>query len=217
MTIEAIETRYKGYRFRSRTEARWAVFLDALKVPYAYEKEGLVTAAGPYLPDFTLYPDDERRECLLEIKPSGHTEIDQRWKEIALEGNRSIYVGRGAPWDRDLVVVWALDPKDTGSPQVGPFDGTTPAAFARCPICQSWLPAEHGMLLHAYCSADCDIVRERMSTIRRSLVVELNLYLIGIETLAETNTEHMKMWPEYANAEHAAKSARFEHGESGPG
>jgi hypothetical protein len=28
--IKAIETSYKGYRFRSRLEARWAVFFDAL-------------------------------------------------------------------------------------------------------------------------------------------------------------------------------------------
>ena len=28
--IKAIETVYNGYRFRSRLEARWAVFFDAL-------------------------------------------------------------------------------------------------------------------------------------------------------------------------------------------
>ena len=28
--IKAIETSYKGYLFRSRLEARWAVFFDAL-------------------------------------------------------------------------------------------------------------------------------------------------------------------------------------------
>jgi len=38
--ITAIETRYKGYRFRSRLEARWAVFFDALGVIWEYEKEG---------------------------------------------------------------------------------------------------------------------------------------------------------------------------------
>jgi hypothetical protein len=38
--IKAIETRYKGYRFRSRLEARWAVFFDALGVEWEYEKEG---------------------------------------------------------------------------------------------------------------------------------------------------------------------------------
>jgi hypothetical protein len=29
MTIQAIETVYRGHRFRSRLEARWAVFFDA--------------------------------------------------------------------------------------------------------------------------------------------------------------------------------------------
>lgn len=35
-----IETRYKGYRFRSRLEARWAVFFDVLGVRWEYEPEG---------------------------------------------------------------------------------------------------------------------------------------------------------------------------------
>ena len=34
MSIKAIETRYNGYRFRSRTEARWAVFFDAFGIRY---------------------------------------------------------------------------------------------------------------------------------------------------------------------------------------
>lgn len=38
--IKAIETEYKGYRFRSRLEARWAVFFDALGVEWVYEPEG---------------------------------------------------------------------------------------------------------------------------------------------------------------------------------
>ena len=40
MDIKPIETYYNGYRFRSRLEARWAVFFDALGVPYEYEPEG---------------------------------------------------------------------------------------------------------------------------------------------------------------------------------
>lgn len=38
--IKAIETSYKGYRFRSRLEARWAVFFDALGVSWKYEDQG---------------------------------------------------------------------------------------------------------------------------------------------------------------------------------
>lgn len=55
MTITAIETRYKGYRFRSRLEARWAVFFDALDISWEYEKEGYNLGNGLYyLPDFWL-------------------------------------------------------------------------------------------------------------------------------------------------------------------
>ncbi len=55
--IKAIETRYNGYRFRSRLEARWAVFFDTLGIKYEYEKEGYdLGKHGWYLPDFWL-PD----------------------------------------------------------------------------------------------------------------------------------------------------------------
>jgi hypothetical protein len=63
--IKAIETRYKGYRFRSRLEARWAVFFDALDIHWEYEPEGFdLGKAGWYLPDFWL-PDFS---CWFEIK-----------------------------------------------------------------------------------------------------------------------------------------------------
>ena len=39
--ITPIETIYKGYRFRSRLEARWAVFMDACGADWEYEPEGL--------------------------------------------------------------------------------------------------------------------------------------------------------------------------------
>ena len=32
--FKAIETKYKGFRFRSRLEARWAVFFDALGIEW---------------------------------------------------------------------------------------------------------------------------------------------------------------------------------------
>lgn len=55
VTIKPIETQYKGYCFRSRLEARWAVFFDALGVPYEYEVEGYdLGETGWYLPDFYL-------------------------------------------------------------------------------------------------------------------------------------------------------------------
>lgn len=64
--IKAIETEYNGYRFRSRLEARWAVFFDTLGVEYQYEVEGFdLHYCGWYLPDFYL----PSYQTYIEIKP----------------------------------------------------------------------------------------------------------------------------------------------------
>ena len=70
--IKAIETYYKGYRFRSRLEARWAVFFDAAGIKYEYEPEGFEfynfekRKTDRYLPDFFL----PQFGCYAEVKPS---------------------------------------------------------------------------------------------------------------------------------------------------
>lgn len=54
-SIKPIETIYNGYYFRSRLEARWAVFFDTLGIQYEYEPEGFKLSDGTmYLPDFYL-------------------------------------------------------------------------------------------------------------------------------------------------------------------
>ena len=62
--LKAIQTRYKGCHFRSRLEARWAVFFDALEIAWEYEPQGYMTPEGPYLPDFWLPQVRIRRRCL---------------------------------------------------------------------------------------------------------------------------------------------------------
>ena len=58
--MKAIETTFNGYKFRSRLEARWAVFFYKLGLDYEYEKEGFElnwnTSDGHfyYLPDFWI-------------------------------------------------------------------------------------------------------------------------------------------------------------------
>lgn len=63
--MRVIQTEYAGYRFRSRLEARWAVFFDEAEIDFQYEVEGFVlpdtlvpgwTESGRvrYLPDFYL-------------------------------------------------------------------------------------------------------------------------------------------------------------------
>lgn len=64
LAIRAKETIYDGYRFRSRLEARWAVFFNALGVKYEYEPEGFVLPSGKsYLPDFKVKCYGRRGEC----------------------------------------------------------------------------------------------------------------------------------------------------------
>ena len=54
--IKAIETSYKGYKFRSRLEARYALFFDTLGIKWEYEPEGFELPGGVrYLPDFKVF------------------------------------------------------------------------------------------------------------------------------------------------------------------
>ena len=84
--IKAIETVYNGYRFRSRLEARWAVFFDAIGIKYEYEPEGYeyknVLSDGPetyrWLPDFRLPNEDG---LLIEVKGSDEA-LKKDWKRL---------------------------------------------------------------------------------------------------------------------------------------
>lgn len=68
-----IETEYKGYRFRSRLEARWAVFFDACNVKWEYEPEGFDLGDGLYyLPDFLLH----------DVLIRNHNIPDDLWVEV---------------------------------------------------------------------------------------------------------------------------------------
>ena len=88
MDIKPIETYYNGYRFRSRLEARWAVFFDSLKIPYIYEPEGLKIGGVCYLPDFYL-PD-----CKQFFEVKGVMDSDSEEKIDALiRAGYSVTVG----------------------------------------------------------------------------------------------------------------------------
>lgn len=92
--MQAIETHYNGYRFRSRLEARWAVFFDALGIAYEYEKEGYdLGKDGWYLPDFWVPAHD----CFIEIKGDGAPEgWDQKPLALACSSEKRVHVALGA-------------------------------------------------------------------------------------------------------------------------
>lgn len=66
MALQAIQTRFNGHLFRSRLEARWAVFFTALGLEYRYEPEGFDLDGLYYLPDFYL----PSQNLWVEIKPT---------------------------------------------------------------------------------------------------------------------------------------------------
>lgn len=107
MSITPLETRYAGCRFRSRLEARWAVFFDALKIRWEYEPEGFQTSAGPYLPDFRLRGlggDGQSKPYLwFEVKPDlSDRPEDARWFAISLDAPLIVAYGMPRP-DDDLI------------------------------------------------------------------------------------------------------------------
>lgn len=54
--VKALPVWYKGWRFRSRTEGRWATFFERMGIEFHYEPQGfrLPDGATKYLPDFYL-------------------------------------------------------------------------------------------------------------------------------------------------------------------
>ncbi len=107
VTLQALETRAYGHRFRSRLEARYAVFLTELGVRWQYEPEGFALKAGPYLPDFFL--PDVNGGTWLEIKPHGAGSFwDERLVEFAQRvesSNQSFFIAYGIP-SRQFLEGW---------------------------------------------------------------------------------------------------------------
>lgn len=95
--LMAKPTLYKDIRFRSRLEARWAIFLDALGGQWVYEP--VVQGVTGYLPDFLFGGG------YLEIKPASWVARDKdkkeadiaRWLTFAMDANARLDVCFGAP------------------------------------------------------------------------------------------------------------------------
>lgn len=126
--MNAIETTYRGYKFRSRLEAKWACVFDQLGWKWEYEPIDL----DGYIPDFILNQD-----ILIEIKPAmsyGET-IPARRKIIA------------SGWDGEAVIFGATTNLESGERNsLFPYPGVAntqdrlgstwvQASAIRCPHC----------------------------------------------------------------------------------
>lgn len=98
MKSNAIETVYKGCRFRSRTEARWAVFFDTLGIRWEYESQGynLGVKRVKYLPDFYM-PDWDKFVEIKAFKQIEPAEAQKAGLLVQYEG-KSVLMLCGQPW-----------------------------------------------------------------------------------------------------------------------
>lgn len=106
--MKAIETKYRGFRFRSRLEARWAVFFDALGIRWDYEPEGYQLNTGEwYLPDFFVHfaarnfcgAKFPRGGYWIEIKPTAPDVLTvQKLADVCIGTSHSGYILWGSPW-----------------------------------------------------------------------------------------------------------------------
>ena len=101
MDIKPIETQYKGYRFRSRLEARWAVFFDYLNIKWLYEPEGFDLGDGLYyLPDFYL----PELDLWIEVKGVMKDIDEQKIRAFAETGHEVQVLGKIPNEDDDRCI-----------------------------------------------------------------------------------------------------------------
>lgn len=101
---QPIQTEYNGNKFRSRLEARWAVFFNRIGLKFVYEKEGFELGEGKrYLPDFWIpVSEDDDWGCWIEIKATQATkdELDKMYRVVNAT-KCSGFIIQGNPWPRE--------------------------------------------------------------------------------------------------------------------
>lgn len=130
--IQAIQTTYKGYRFRSRLEARWAAFFDSLGLKWQYESEGFDLDGIWYLPDFWI----EDWNCFVEIKPYEMDEDEfEKCRRLFIGSQKLVLVIQGDPWPDEYFLnmfCWLHGCEDNEDPD---FYSVIECEFGRCRKC----------------------------------------------------------------------------------
>jgi len=91
--LHALETPYDGHVFRSRREARWAVFFNTAQIPWEYEEQGYdLGDAGWYLPDFRINAGTPS-ELFFEVKGKKPTREELAKAEaLTVQSKLPVYV-----------------------------------------------------------------------------------------------------------------------------
>ena len=187
--MKALDTVYRHYRFRSRTEARWAIFFDLMQIPFVYEKEGFDLNGMYYLPDFWL----PHQKVWAEVKSLDPTpeEIEKAIRLSALtqspvvflifatdiastiEWSGGFYYLPGKPEREKYVAEWHVCPK-CDAPNI-------------CPA--------------AFCAGfDCWKCKVRLSPEEVCAIADAGMEMVFVRRITESYQ--------------AAMQARFEHGEN---
>jgi len=205
MALKAIETRYKGYRFRSRLEARWAVFFDALGVRWQYEPEGFDLDGVWYLPDFWL----SDLECWAEVKPVRPTLLEISKVQMLQEATgQQVLLIAGDPWPSQYTVLtWAQvdGPHDAECEIV---DCSRCRAFETRPYWFNGFPIQHDQVNFAECrrcAGWCLCSETEYETWAMN---------IGPHTCGDHDRFPLPTSDRMMRAYEAARAARFEHGET---
>jgi len=92
--IGAIETAYDGYRFRSRLEARWAVFFKTAGIRYIYE----LYLSCFYLPEVNMRTTEDKGGIYVVVEPSTPNYYQTDYlDELSWITGRSVLLVQGMP------------------------------------------------------------------------------------------------------------------------
>jgi hypothetical protein len=100
--MKPIETTHNGITYRSRLEARWALFFEQVFPIYKihYEPEGYILQDGTwYLPDFEIIGEikGEIFRLFIEIKPINGADEEAKRKCLLFSQDLSITILEGTP------------------------------------------------------------------------------------------------------------------------
>lgn len=197
--IRPIETNYAGFRFRSRLEARWAVFFDHLGLRWEYEAQGFLIDGQPYLPDFQLNGDlCDGQGVAAEVK--GVLTSDDLQKVLLLAVSRQpVLLLQGIPDDGTDGPDFFLFRRTLGK---GNSIGVEASAVGFYPVGDSWELRPFGWAHSVTKCLDEQWSRDHFTAV----VNRLNL------------AEHdgwARVPAQVRSAYSAARQARFEHAERG--